>query len=116
MKYLKFKSPWEHNENSKTRGIIEKIIAYIGLSSNPDYEKDINSVAHWLVEFDEDNIPIREIGLDNSARVILKMPYKKNYGYWTDNSLGYEDFIDDFGAVKIEKNEFEEKWKGYIAS
>ncbi|WP_052911367.1 hypothetical protein [Riemerella anatipestifer] len=109
MKYLKFKSPWDYNDKKKS--FVEKIILYLGLSANPDYDNKIYNVEFWLVEFDEEDIPIREIGLDNNSKDILKMPYKKNYGYWTDNNLVYQDFISDFASVKIEKKEFEEKWK-----
>ncbi|MDY6024916.1 hypothetical protein [Bergeyella zoohelcum] len=111
MKYLKFKSPWENSGNKRKKSFIENIVFYLGLSSNPDYECYIDEVESWMVEFDEENIPIREIGIDDEGKAILKMPYKKNYGYWTDNSLEYEDFTSSFMAVKIRQEEFEEKWE-----
>lgn len=111
MKYLKFKSPWENSGNKRKKSFIENIVFYLGLSSNPDYECHIDEVESWMVEFDEENIPIREIGIDDKGKVVLKMPYKKNYGYWTDNSLEYEDFTSSFMTVKIRQEEFEEKWE-----
>lgn len=110
MNYLKFKSPWEKRKDKK-HNFIEKIIFALKLSSNPDYDgKKIDDVTYWLLEFDEDNVPIREIGLDNNNEIILKMPYKKNYGFWTDNELLYDDFINRFSAVSIDSIMFEAKW------
>lgn len=111
MKYLKFKSPWENSGNKGKKSFVENIVFYLGLSSNPDYEYFIDRVEYWMVEFDEENIPIREIGIDDEGKVILKMPYKKNYGYWTDNSLEYKDFVAFFMAVGVTQKEFEQKWK-----
>ncbi|MBS1571360.1 MAG: hypothetical protein JST62_03045 [Bacteroidetes bacterium] len=87
-----------------------KTLTYLGLTANPDFENNIDNVRVWLVEFDEDNVPTREIGIDENNNVILKMPYKKNYGYWTDNELLYNDFINRFSAVKIDRLEFEKNW------
>lgn len=113
MKFLLFKSPWEKAENIKFN-FIERIIFALKLSSNPDYDRNkINDAIYWIVEFDEDGIPIREIGLDENDNVILKMPYKKNYGYWIDNNMKYQDFISHFDAKKIDEKYFNEKWQEY---
>src|SRR5690606_28769510 len=114
MKFLLFKSPWEKAENIKFN-FIERIIFALKLSSNPDYDRNkINDAIYWIVEFDEDGIPIREIGLDENDNVILKIPYKKNYGYWIDNNMKYQDFISHFDAKKIDEKYFNEKWQEYL--
>jgi hypothetical protein len=112
MNYLKFKSPWNKREDSK-HTFIEKIIFALKLSSNPDYDGGgkIDDVGYWLLEVDEDDVPIREIGLDENDKVILKTPYKKNYGYWTDNTLKYEDFTLQFKTEKIDPIYFNDKWE-----
>jgi hypothetical protein len=112
MKYLKFSLPSEvkSKENNFSQKIIGKILKTILPVSNPDFEDKIDNVKHWLVEYDEENVPIREIGLDENDKVILKMPYKKNYGFWTDNELLYNDFINKFSAVKIDGVMFKAKW------
>ena len=80
--------------------------------SNPDFEEKLDKVRYWLLEFENNNdYPIREIGLDEDNYPIVKMPYKENYGYWTDNELKYNDFIDLFSAKKIDNYLFEDKWE-----
>ena len=61
--------------------------------------------------YDLGGIPEREIGLDKEGRVILKMPYKDNYGYWTDNNLLLNDFKEHFVVSEIRKDSFEKSWK-----
>jgi hypothetical protein len=73
--------------------IVRKILFFIIPKANPDFESKIDLVRTWYLEFEDQNsIPISEIGLDEKNEVILKMPFKKNYGYWTDNLLKYNDF------------------------
>jgi hypothetical protein len=40
----------------------------------------------------------------------MKMPYKKNYGYWTDNNMLLDDFRKHFEVSEITKEEFERQW------
>lgn len=84
------------------------------MTANSDYDIKINDVKIWLIEFDENDVPIREIGLDENNEAILKMPYEKNYGFWTDNELLYDDFINRFSAVSIDSITFESKWDDLI--
>jgi len=49
--------------------------------------------------------------LDNEGRVILKMPFKDNYGYWTDNNLLLNDFKEHFVVFEISRNSFEQNWE-----
>ncbi len=80
--------------------------------ANPDFENKIDVVKYWLIECDEDTgIPEREIGLDSEGRVILKIPYEKNYGYWTDNNLLLKDFKEHFVVSEISKESFEMSWE-----
>lgn len=103
-------------------GVIKKetflrrsIRCFLGIiipKANPDYDDRIGLVNYWLLEFEnKDSVPNREIGLGVNEDVILKMPYKKNYGYWVDNSLTFSDFKNTFEAVEITNEYFEEKWK-----
>lgn len=40
----------------------------------------------------------------------MKMPFKKNYGYWVDNNLTYNDFKESFDWKIIDKEIFEKNW------
>jgi hypothetical protein len=79
--------------------------------ANPDFDDKIDEVQYWLVECDnETGIPEREIGLDKEGKVILKMPFKDNYGYWTDNNFKLNDFKEHFVVSEISRDSFEQNW------
>ena len=83
--------------------------------SNPDFGDKIDQVAVWLIEFENDSYyPNREIGLDSSGNPIMKMPWGKNYGYWTDNNLVIENFRTNFQTEDIKKTEFEKYWNLFV--
>jgi hypothetical protein len=89
-------------------GSLTKIIP----KANPDFDAKMDEIQYWLVECDnETGIPEREIGLDKERRVILKMPYKNNYGYWTDNNLLLKDFKEHFVVSEISQESFEQSWE-----
>jgi len=116
--YIQFDAPKNDSQFAKDRliksslkkamvGILTKIIP----KANPDFDDKIDEVQYWLVECDnETGIPEREIGLDKEGRVILKMPFKDNYGYWTDNNLLLNDFKEHFVVSEISKDSFEQNW------
>ncbi|GEJ39764.1 conserved hypothetical protein [Flavobacterium psychrophilum] len=119
MKYIKFKIP-ENISETKKKSFFEKcflkavsfILMKITPKANPDFDNQIDNVEYWLLECEkESGIPEREIGIDKNGNAIVKMPFKSNYGYWTDNNLQLKDFIEKFKASEIEKREFESKWE-----
>ena len=116
--YIKFRYP-----DSKVKKFPENIgkrLAKVVLEStvpiaNPDFEKNIDKVAFWLIEFENDSYyPNREIGLDSSGKTIMIMPWEKNYGYWTDNNLVIENFRTNFETININKDEFEKYWNSFV--
>ena len=116
--YIKFRYP-----DSKVKKVPENIgkrLAKVVLESiapiaNPDFEKKIDKVAFWLIEFENDSYyPSREIGLDSSGKTIMIMPWEKNYGYWTDNNLVIENFRTNFETININKEEFEKYWNSFV--
>ena len=118
MKYIKFKLPENISETKKDGilkryifNVIEYILYKILPKANPDFENQIDNVEYWLLECGiENGIPEREIGIKKNGNAIVKMPFKDNYGYWTDNNLKLNDFIEKFKATEIEKKEFEFNW------
>lgn len=48
---------------------------------------------------------MRKIGIDKKGNVILKMAFKNEYGYWTDNNLILNDFVNEFNAIEIERKD-----------
>ena len=91
--------------------VITGVLTTIIPKANPDYETQIDRVKSWLIELDTDSgIPQREIGLDDKGNPILKLPFRANYGYWTDNNLLLADFKRHFQVKEIGKEIFEIKW------
>jgi hypothetical protein len=119
MKYIKFKIP-DNISETKKKSLLKKyffkavsfILMKLIPKANPDFDDQIDNVEYWLLECEkESGIPEREIGIDKNGNGIMKMPFKSNYGYWTDNNLLLKDFIEKFKAIEIEKREFESKWE-----
>lgn len=116
--YIQFEILKNKNQSSKDGlvkstfiNIITGILTKIIPKANPDFEEKIDAVETWLVECDtETGIPEREIGLDKESKVIVKMPFKENYGYWTDNNLLLNDFNKNFVVSEINKETFEKNW------
>ena len=113
--YIQLETPKSDKQTSKN-GLLRKVfvdtLTNILPKANPDFEDKIDEVKWWLVEFDsETGIPKREIGLDKEGRVILKMPFKDNYGFWIDSNLSLNDFKESFIVSEISQNSFEESWK-----
>lgn len=120
--YLQFQAP-ENRYQASPGGLLKRslkkaviaVLATIIPKANPDFEKEIDNVKSWLVELEtETGIPLREIGLDDGGKTIMKMPYKDNYGYWTDNNLLLNDFKKHFQAREIEKANFDTKWDMFL--
>ena len=89
-------------------GVLTKIFP----KANPDFDEEIDAVETWFVECDtETGIVEREVGLDKESRVIVKMPFKENYGYWIDNNLLLNDFNKHFVVSEISKETFEQNWE-----
>ncbi|WP_417361533.1 hypothetical protein [Galbibacter sp.] len=109
--YLNIKTDIVDSKENRKGKILDKILSFFIPIANPDFEDKIFLVSNWLLEFDNESaIPNREIGLNSESEVILKMPYKKNYGYWIDNSLTYNDFKKKFDYEVIDKEVFEKNW------
>lgn len=111
MLYLKIKVEKIGTDKNGKKNILERVLSFVIPKANPDFENKIQTVSNWLLEFEnQSSTPNREVGLDSVNEVILKMPYKKNYGYWTDNSLNYRDFKENFYCEIIDKDIFEKNW------
>ncbi len=82
------------------------------LTSIPDYEKVFPQLSEWLIEFGEDEMPGREIGLNSEGTPILAGPNERNYGSWLDTNMKINDFENEI----IEKDYFENKWKEFHAN
>jgi len=112
MHYMRTKmaTDFEAKESFGTK-IIRMLLFFIP-EGNPGYREKLHLVNEWFVEFDEENMPYREIGLNSNGTPVLAGPDKKNYGYWLDTNMT----LKDFEGEEISKAEFEKLWELYFSS
>ncbi len=60
----------------------------------------------WLIEFDEEGKPFREIGLDESDSVVIAGPSESDYGFWSDTNMK----LNDFEGEPVSEAYFEQLW------
>lgn len=114
MIYFKFKDKnYLKVKTDNKRSILDRFLNFIlsPIIANPDYENKMNLVYEWLIEYDEkENYIEREIGLNKDGIVIMKMPFNKNYGFWLDTNMKFDDFKRQFEVEIINETEFSKKW------
>jgi len=84
--------------------LIERLLFFLP-RANPDYEDQLHLVDRWLIEFIDD-LPFREIGLASDGAIVIAGPTARNYGFWLDTNMRYEDF----DGEKISEESFEQYW------
>ena len=91
-----------------------KVLSFIFPKANPDFDRKIDLVTEWYLEFlNKEQPPTREIGVNDERQIIMKMPYKRNCGYWTDNNIELEEISKRFNIEVISEETFEEMWKSW---
>lgn len=120
-RYVRLEQPENASQISKD-GLIKSslkkalinVLTKVIPKANPDFEDRIDDVKYWLVEVDNDTgIPQREIGFDEKDEVIMIMPYKDNYGFWTDSNVLLTDNTEHFSTSEIGKENFERYWETF---
>lgn len=71
--------------------VVDKLLFFIP-KSNPDYENRLHLVREWLIEFDEDGLPNREVALDKDGNFVFCGPNSANYGFWLDTNMKFQNF------------------------
>lgn len=115
--YIKFclkKSDLKKTPENISSRFIKTILDQPAPVSNPDFINEIPKIITWLIEFEDDSyFPNREIGLNEMGEPIVAMPWKSNYGYWTDSNVVLKDLASNFAVEQISKVEFAEKWNAF---
>ncbi|MDN5210483.1 hypothetical protein QQ020_00440 [Fulvivirgaceae bacterium BMA12] len=89
---------------------VGKLLSNFIPHANHDFDKYIDNVETWLIELNDEGIPEREIGINANGVPVMKMPWNKNCGYWTDNNLVASDFENLFDITETDKGNFENYW------
>ncbi|PCJ30272.1 MAG: hypothetical protein COA90_09905 [Gammaproteobacteria bacterium] len=83
--YTTLATDWDKEEmNALSIRIIKAILFFIP-SGNLDHEKLYPKVEKWLIEIDDNGIPMREIGLNENNKFLFSSPNDRNIGFWTDS-------------------------------
>ncbi|MCU7845917.1 MAG: hypothetical protein KZQ93_18950 [Candidatus Thiodiazotropha sp. (ex Monitilora ramsayi)] len=106
MKYLRttLATDWDE-EKSLSERVLETVLFFVP-KANPGYENKMHLVKEWMVEFDEENKPFREIALDNKGHPVFSGPSEESYGFWLDTDMTYPDFE----GSEVQSYEFEKLW------
>ena len=112
MKYTYFKTKiatdWTENKPTILERFIRCILFFIP-EANPNYKNKMHLVSTWLIEF-VDQKPWREIGLDDEKNPVVAGPTSRDYGFWCDTNMEYNDFKGE----SIAREDFEGYWKEYF--
>lgn len=76
------------------------------ITANPSYRGKYHLVRCWLIEFEEDGNPCREIALDSQGSILFAGPTKRDYGFWLDTNMRYADFVGE----PVAREHFERMW------
>ena len=106
MIYLRTKlaTNWGKQTPRTIRDCLEQVAGKF--DCNPDYRKSLPEISEWLVEFDDEGRPGREIALDSSGRPLFCGPDEHNYGFWLDTNMMFQDF----DGSPLTEEEFERIW------
>ncbi len=93
-------------QKSIAEKIVKKVLFFVP-EANPGYEGKIHLVKKWVIEFDSEGNPNREVGLNEKGNVVLAGPSERDYGFWLDTNMKFGDFTGE----EVSKEEFEVAWK-----
>jgi hypothetical protein len=108
--YLRTKLATDFEPSSLSVGVrvLRKLLFFVP-DANPDYEPKLHLVREWLIEFDDEGHPDREIGLDAHGFPLVAGPNDRNYGFWLDTNM----LFSDFAGEPIAKEMFEAAWNRF---
>ena len=112
MHYLRTKTGTDFEEKEPFGVKVLRKIFFFVTEANPGYRNKMHLVKEWLIEFDENDMPYREIGLNRNGEPVLAGPDDKNYGFWLDTEMKFNNFEGE----EISKVEFVKLWETYFDS
>ena len=107
MRYIRTRiaTGWQVQDSAFDRFLASALSKFIP-EANPNYRDKMHLVQEWCIEFDEDGVPWREIGLGSDGAPVLAGPSEADYGFWIDTDVTIET-IDGQNMVEAE---FQELW------
>ena len=106
MRHLRTKLATEGGADpSAVQKVLRWALTRVLPDANPDYRFDL--LHEWLVEFDDEGLPGREVGLGADGEPVFSGPNDRNYGFWLDTHMT----IDDFEGEPVDAEVFEVAWR-----
>jgi len=90
----------------KPDGVLVKLMRRFVPEANPSYRDKMQLIDMWYIEFDEQGLPNREVGVDSNGIPVVAGPSSTDFGYWLDANVTDVDL----DGVEIEEQEFEALW------
>lgn len=106
MKYLRTKQATDWPEKEPLKIKLVRCLLFFIPRANPGYDPKMHLVKEWLIEFQDDDTPFREIALGAEGTPVFAGPGNGNCGFWLDVNMKYEDFE----GVPVDQSEFERMW------
>lgn len=88
-------------------GMLVKVMRRFIPEANPSYRGKMHLIDSWYVEFDEQGLPSREVGVDAAGQPVVAGPTSMDYGFRLDTNMNRDDFDGD----EVDKQEFEALWE-----
>ena len=101
--YCRYCGPQARSANETA---LVKILLRLLPEANPGYRNKMHLVDAWYIEFTDDGLPYREIGVDANGSPVLAGPSSEDYGFWLDTNMTRSDF----DGVEVDQEEFEALW------
>lgn len=112
MKYFRFDYQIKKStENPSFFNKMTRCLLFFMPKANPDFEDKYSLVVTWYIEYDDiNNYTNREIGLSEDKGIIVKAPFGKNLGFWTDSDVTLEDY-EKWNKKSVTSEEFDALWE-----
>ena len=98
-------------DDPTSESALAKVIRRLIPEANPSYRDKMHLVDSWYIEFTDDGLPYREIGVDADGVPVLAGPSSNDYGFWLDTNMTRSDFE----GTEIDRPEFEALWAQAVA-
>ncbi len=89
-----------------------KVLFFFIPRANPDNDPKLYLVRQWLIEFDDEGVPEREVGLGVDGKPVFAAPDKRNWGFWVDSDMTFSSF--ERNEITVE--EFDQAWAECLGS
>ena len=93
--------------NPSGDGVLLRLMRRFVPEANPSYRNKMHLIDEWYIEFDDQGLPTREVGVDSIGKPIVAGPTSVDYGFWLDTNVTDVDME----GHEVSREEFEKLWE-----